>query len=155
MKDILPYLGHSPQYTSAELSKLSIKVPDLKNKDVASARDALSALKLSYKVVGNGGKVINQLPAAGTSINNSGTVIIYTDETDNDTVVVPILTGLTAGEANTAATNAGINIIFSGNPARQDIKSSGQSIQAGTTVARGTVVTVKFFDSGNADIASD
>ncbi|MBO4467873.1 MAG: PASTA domain-containing protein, partial [Clostridia bacterium] len=155
MKDVLPYLGHSPQYTAEELKELSIKVPDVVGMDIAKARDTLSQLKLSYKVVGDGAKVTKQLPEANSSINSGGTVIIYTDSSQDDNVTVPILTGLTAGEVNTAAVNAGINVVFSGDAARSDIKSSSQSIVAGTSVARGTVVTVSFFDSGNADIAPE
>ena len=153
MKDILPYLGHSPQYSAEELKKLSIKVPDVKGMDIAKARDTFSQLKLSYKIVGNGATVTKQLPEADTSINSGGTVILYTDNSGDDTVTVPILTGLTASEVNTAAVNAGINVVFSGNAGRTDIKSSQQSIAAGTAVPRGTVVTVGFFDSGSADIA--
>ncbi len=61
MKDILPYLGHEPQYSEEELSKLSVKIPDLSNADVAVARDRMSALNLSYKIVGNGSKIVKQL----------------------------------------------------------------------------------------------
>lgn len=155
MQDILPYLGHSPQYTAEELEKLSIKVPDVKGFDIAKARDTMSQLKLSYKVIGNGAKVTKQLPEPETSITSGGTVILYTDGTDDDSVTVPILTGLTAAEVNTVATNAGINVVFSGDAVRSDIKSSSQSVVAGTSVPRGTVVTVGFFDSGNADIAME
>ncbi|HCH28671.1 MAG TPA: stage V sporulation protein D, partial [Ruminococcaceae bacterium] len=155
MKDILPYLGHSPQYSAEEIEKLSIKVPDVKGFEVAKARDTMSQLKLSYKIVGNGAKITKQLPEADTNINSGGTVILYTDGSDDDAVNVPILTGLTAGEVNTAAARAGINVVFAGDAARSDIKSSSQSIVAGTSVPRGTVVTVSFFDSGNADIATE
>lgn len=155
MKDILPYLGHSPQYSAEEIEKLSIKVPDVKGFEVAKARDTMSQLKLSYKIVGNGAKITKQLPEADTNINSGGTVILYTDGSDDDAVNVPILTGLTAGEVNTAAARAGINVVFAGDAARSDIKSSSQSIVAGTSVPRGTVVTVSFFDSGNADIAAE
>lgn len=153
MKDVLPYLGHEPQYSEEELSKISISVPDLSGADVATARDKMSSLKLSYKIVGNGAKIVKQLPEAGTSIYNGGTVILYTDDTTDANVTVPVLTGLTAGEVNSVATKAGINVEFSGNTSSGEIKSSIQSIPAGTSVAPGTVVTVHFFDEGNADIA--
>lgn len=153
MKDVLPYLGHEPQYSEEELSKISISVPDLSGADVATARDKMSSLKLSYKIVGNGARIVKQLPEAGTSIYNGGTVILYTDDTTDANVTVPVLTGLTAGEVNSVATKAGINVEFSGNTSSGEIKSSIQSIPAGTSVAPGTVVTVHFFDEGNADIA--
>ena len=155
MKDILPYLGHSPQYSAEELEKLTVTVPELKGMEIAKARDTMSQLKLSYKVVGNGNTVTKQLPEAGTAVNSGGTVIIYTENGSGDSVIVPILTGLTANEVNLAAANAGINVVFSGDASRSDIKSSAQSIVAGTSVSRGAVVTVSFFDSGSADIAAE
>lgn len=155
MKDILPYLGHNPQYSQEELAKISVSVPDVKGADIATARDAMSSKKISYKIVGNGAKVVKQLPEAGTKIYNGGTVILYTEETNDDSVIVPILTGLSPLEVNTAATNAGVNVEFSGNVTDPEIKSSSQSIMAGTSVQRGTVVTVNFFGGGSADIADD
>ena len=153
MKDVLPYLGHEPQYSAEELSKISVSVPDVTGADVATARDKMSSLKLSYKIVGNGAKIVKQLPEAGTSIYNGGTVILYTDETTDENVIVPVLTGLTATEVNSVATKAGVNVEFSGNTSSGEIKSSIQSIPAGTSVSPGTVVTVHFFDEGNADLA--
>ncbi len=153
MKDILPYLGHEPQYSAEELSKLSVSIPNLAGADVASARDRMSALNLSYKIVGNGAKIVKQLPSAGTSIYKGGTVILYTDETAAGNVTVPILTGLTASEANATAVKAGVNVEFSGNTSSDTLKSMTQSIAPGTSVAPGTVITVNFLDEGNADIA--
>lgn len=155
MKDILPYLGHNPQYSEEELAKISISVPSVVGADIATARDTMSAQKISYKIVGNGAKVVKQLPEAGTKVYNGGTVILYTEETNDDSVTVPILTGLTPSEVNTVATNSGINVEFAGNITATDIKSSSQSVMAGTAVQRGTVVTVSFFDEGSADIAVD
>ncbi|MCQ2454780.1 MAG: PASTA domain-containing protein [Clostridia bacterium] len=153
MKDVLPYLCHEPQYTKAELSKLSVTVPDVKGNDIATARDKMSAHKISYKIVGNGSKIKKQLPSAGTTIYNGGTVILYTDEEKESNVTVPVLTGLSANDVTKRATDSNINIEFSGNASSSEIKSSTQSIPPGTSVAPGTVVTVHFFDEGNSDLA--
>jgi beta-lactam-binding protein with PASTA domain len=116
------------------------------------AREEISAKKLSYTIVGSGTTVLSQLPAAGTSLYNGGTVIIYTDTSGEQSATVPNLIGLTATEVNTAAASAGINIVFAGNTTSPDLRSYSQSVTAGTQVALGEVITVYFRDEGNADM---
>lgn len=153
MADILPYLGYEPQYTAEELEKLAVKVPNITGNELMKAREQLSSLKLSYKIVGSGSTVISQLPEAGASLYKGGTVIIYTDTSGEESATVPNLVGLTATEAATAAANSGVNIIFAGNTTSPDLKSYSQSITAGTKVKLGEVITVYFRDEGNADLA--
>ncbi len=153
MADILPYLGYEPQYTAEELEKLAVKVPNITGSELMKAREQLSSLKLSYKIVGSGSTVISQLPEAGASLYKGGTVIIYTDTSGEESATVPNLVGLTATEAATAAANSGVNIIFAGNTTSPDLKSYSQSITAGTKVKLGEVITVYFRDEGNADLA--
>ncbi len=153
MKDVLPYLGHEPQYSAEELKKLSVTVPDLTGYDVAAARDKMTSVKLTYKIVGDGGKIKKQLPSAGTSVYNGGMVILYTDDSVSDNVTVPVLTRHTFSEVTTFAKNSGINVEIVGNTTDSENLSVSQSIEAGKSVPRGTVVTVSFRDEGNADIA--
>ncbi len=153
MADILPYLGYEPQYTAEELEKLAVKVPDITGSELMKAREELSALNLSYKIVGSGSTVTSQLPAAGESLYKGGTVIIYTDTSEEQSATVPNLVGLTATEAATAAANSGVNIAFAGNTSSSDLKSYSQSITAGTKVKLGEIITVYFRDDGNADLA--
>lgn len=153
MADVLPYLGFEPKYTAEELTKLSITVPEVKGVEINSAKQKLTSSGLEYKVIGNGGSVIKQLPEAGTTMYKGGTIILYTEETNEENATVPNLTGLKASDANVAASNAGINIAFSGNTTSPGLISYTQSVPAGTVVPKGTVVTVYFRDEGNADIA--
>lgn len=153
MADILPYLGYEPQYSAEELEKLAVKVPDITGSELMKAREQLSALNLSYKIVGSGSTVTSQLPAAGESLYKGGTVIIYTDTSEEESATVPNLVGLTATEAATAAANSGVNIVFAGNTSSSDLKSYSQSITAGTKVKLGEIITVYFRDDGNADLA--
>ena len=153
MADILPYLGYEPQYTEEELSKISVSVPDATGIEIETARDRITSAGLAYKVVGNGTTVLRQLPKAGDSVYNGGTVILYTDDVENSTTTVPDLTGLTATEANLAAAKAGINIEFSGDTSSSNLKSYSQSVPAGETVPMGHIVTVSFRNEGEADLA--
>ena len=151
MADVLPYLGFEPSYTQEELSRLAITVPDTVGLDLEKAKTTVSNAKLSCRVIGNGEKVVRQLPQAGSKVINSGTVILYTDEETKNTVSVPNLVGLYAAEVNRAASNAGINVEFSGNTNTGEAKSYRQSIEAGTEVDAGTIVTVYFRDNAVVD----
>lgn len=153
MADILPYLGFEPQYTDEELKKISVSVPDVTGEEISAAKTKINNSKLSYKVIGKGDKVVKQLPEAGSSVYNGGMVILYTEESDSQTVTVPNLIGLTAAEVNKAAAAAGINIKFSGNVTSNSVLSYAQDIKAGETVALGQIVTVYFRDEASADMA--
>ena len=151
MGDILPYLGYEPSYTESELSNLATTVPELVGDTVDNAKAKLSSIKLQYQIQGNGEKVIRQLPESGNKVLSGGVVILYTEETDNKTVTVPNLVGLTATEVNKKAAESGINVEFSGNTTSAGLKSYMQSIEAGTTVNAGTIVTVHFRDDTAID----
>lgn len=155
MSDILPYLGIEPQYTEEELKKLAVAVPDTVGDDITTAKGKITSAKLTYRVVGAGTAVTRQLPEAGSRVYNGGTVILYTDGTENETAVVPNLIGCTATEANTAAVSAGLNIEFSGNTTSTGLKAYKQSIEAGQTVPAGTIVTVYFRDESTVDMAEE
>lgn len=146
MADILPYLGYEPQYTEEQLKKLAVSVPETVGDDITTAKGKVTAAKLSYRVVGGGSAVTSQLPEAGKRVYNGGTVILYTDGTENETATVPNLVGCTATEANTAAVAAGLNIEFSGNTVSSGLKAYKQSIAPGETVPAGTIITVYFLD---------
>lgn len=153
MSDILPYLGIEPQYTEEELKNISVSVPDVSNIPLIEAKKALSSMKLSYKVVGNGETVIRQHPTSGNAVFRGGTVILYTEDTEAQNTIVPDLINMTASEVNSAAASAGINVEFSGNVASPAIKSYRQSVNPGETVPIGQIVTVYFRDEATVDLA--
>ncbi len=155
MAQILPYLGYEPQYSEEELKKLSVTVPNVVDMTVEEAKGIINSAGLSYRVVGVGDTVTNQTPSAASTVYKNGTVILYTEGTDEETTVVPNLTGLTATEANTAAAEAGINIEFAGNTTSSGLKSYSQSVAAGEVVTKGTVVTVNFREEASADISEE
>ena len=151
MADILPYMGIEPQYTEEELQNLSVAVPDVLNKDIATAKQVVNKFDLEYKVIGGGGTVIRQLPEAGTSVYKGGTVILYTDETESELTTVPNLVGMTADEVNRAAAGAEINVAFSGNTTSPTAKSYIQSVEPGMQIKKGEVVTVGFLEESQPD----
>ena len=152
MADILPYLGFEPSYTDEQLKKLAITVPDTVGDTVANAKGKITTQKLEYKVVGNGEKVVRQLPAAGSKVISGGVVILYTEDgTTASKATVPNFTGLSATEANAAAARAGVNVEFSGNTSTGGLKAYKQSVEAGKEVDAGTVITVYFSDDNVVD----
>ena len=151
MTDVLPYLGYEASYSEEELKKLTISVPEITGSPLADAKQKISNSKLQYQVVGSGETVLRQLPEAGNQVLTGGVVILYTEDSEDKTVTVPNLIGLTATEANRAAATAGINIEFSGNTTSSGLKAYNQSIEAGQTVNAGTIVTVYFRDETAVD----
>ena len=152
MADILPYLGFEPSYTEEQLQKLAITVPDTVGSAIADAKGKITTQKLEYKVVGNGEKVVRQLPAAGSKVISGGVVILYTEDGAEVTkATVPNFKGLSATEVNAAAARAGVNVEFSGNTTTGGLKAYRQSVEAGKEVDAGTVVTVYFSDDNVVD----
>ena len=151
MADVLPYLGYEPSYTEAELKNLATTVPETVGNTVEEAKQKISNAKLEYQIQGSGKKVVRQLPESGNQILSGGVVILYTEDSDDKTVKVPDLIGLTANEVNVKAASSGINIEFSGNTTSSGLRSYKQSVEAGETVEAGTIVTVYFRDNTAVD----
>lgn len=152
--DILPYLGYEPQYSEEELKNFAIKVPNLVNKTVEEAKKELTDLGLTVKVIGDKETVIKQLPLYGETISKGGRVIIYSTEEENaETIVkVPDFTGMSVGQATTAAYGAGLNIKLSGNTASGSMAIAyDQDIKKNTETKIGTTVTVYFREASTTD----
>ena len=152
--DILPYLGYEPQYSEEELKNFAIKVPNLVNKTVEEAKKELADLGLTVTVIGDKETVIKQLPLYGETISKGGRVIIYSTEEENaETIVkVPDFTGMTVGQASTAAYGAGLNIKLSGNTASGSAAIAyDQDIEKNTEAKIGTTVTVYFREASTTD----
>ena len=142
-EEILPYLGVSPNYTDTEALSLAVSTPNVVNLTVKEAIKKIEELNLEYEVVGDGKKVTAQSPSATAMIPSGGKIILYTDkESKAKQVTVPDFTGLTVSQANYLATNSGLNIYINGNTSNSTAYS--QSLEKGTKVDEGTVITVSF-----------
>ncbi|MFT9076629.1 penicillin-binding transpeptidase domain-containing protein [Ethanoligenens sp.] len=144
--EILPYLGVEPQYTAAELAKLAIKTPNLTGRTVTDASNLLKGQGLSVKVQGSGQTVTAQSPASGEAIPRNGTIMLYTDGAAiQQTVSVPSLSGMTPAQVSQTLTAAGLNANLTGASLTDTGEAAyEQDVAAGTKVAPGAVVTVKF-----------
>lgn len=154
LSEILPYLGYQPQYSDEQIMQSTKTVPGVVGKTVEAAKSDVTGKGLSYKIVGNGEKVIRQLPESGSTVFNQGTVILYTEASaEKLKTKVPTLTGMSLSQVNNLAAQYGLNISFKGNVnSNKAVVSYQQSIAAETEVERGTLVEVYFRSNETGDI---
>ena len=154
MAEILPYLGVEPSYSAEELLGMDTTVPNVIGMSVEEAKAKLKDRALSYKIVGDGETITDQTPAGGAIIPGKSSVILYVgEEKSTDKCVVPHLIGKTPSEANTTVTAAGLLIRFSGTTGSESssVRVLSQSIDEGTEVEAGTVITVQLGDTSVTD----
>ena len=154
MAEILPYLGVEPSYSAEELLGMDTTVPNVIGMSVEEAKAKLKDRALSYKIVGDGETITDQTPAGGAIIPGKSSVILYVgEEKSTDKCVVPHLIGKTPSEANTTATAAGLLIRFSCTTGSESssVRVLSQSIDEGTEVEAGTVITVQLGDTSVTD----
>ena len=154
MAEILPYLGVEPSYSAEELLGMDTTVPNVIGMSVEEAKAKLKDRALSYKIVGDGETITDQTPAGGAIIPGKSSVILYVgEEKSTEKCVVPHLIGKTPSEANTTATAAGLLIRFSGTTGSESssVRVLSQSIDEGTEVEAGTVITVQLGDTSVTD----
>lgn len=149
LSEVLPYLGIEKIYSEQEMESADIAISNYVGQEPHTAQAAITRLGLSSKVMGSGGKVISQVPAAYSEVPRNGTVILYTDEeSQSDTVIVPDVLDMSGLSANQAILNAGLNIRITGvNIEDTNAIAAKQDPAAGTEVRRGTIVTVDFADA--------
>lgn len=145
MSAILPHLGIDPVYTNEELETVDIAVLSVKGQGTDKANKILTNAGFSVKIIGDGSSVASQFPQAGMSAPKGATVYLYTDGADTQRQTVPDLTGYSFNQATAKLKACGLNIRISGSTSSSAIVTS-QSVEKGTSVAMGTVITVYMTD---------
>ena len=115
--------------------------------NISTATKKLKDSGILYEVVGDGETVLSQTPNSGDVITYPlSKVILYTESSPEEYVSVPNIVGLDMPSAIKTAINSGLNISFAGisstYPNSLD-KIIEQSIPPGTSVKRGTVITLR------------
>ena len=150
MEEILPYLGIEPSYSAEELMGVDTTVPNVIGMSVQEAQDRMKERGFTCKVEGDGESITDQTPVGGAIIPGKSTVVLYAGVDKPDKMcTVPSLVGRTASEANTAATNAGLLLRFTGTTSSESntVLVFSQDLEAGTEVPAGTVITVRLGDT--------
>ena len=151
--DILPYLGVEPDYGSEDIRGVNFTVPDVIGMDETEAGELLAEKTITYRVVGTGSVVTDQLPVAGSQVPGNSQIILYMSAEKQATrVEVPDFIGCSVADVNYLASNAGLYVQAKGTD-RTDVYvlAAYQDIDPGTEVDRGTTITVEFSSTGASD----
>lgn len=146
MSDILPYMGIDPSYTNEELEQMKGKVNNVVDYVVHEGMSVLRVSGYSVNVVGEGTKIVAQLPEAGTKLPAGGTVTIYTEESlVPKEIAVPNVLGKSVSDVNNLIISAGLKLKLIGvqNDSEGQIAYS-QNPEEGTMVYPDTTVEVTF-----------
>lgn len=151
--DILPYLGVEPDYGSEDIRGVNFTVPDVIGMDETEAGELLAEKTITYRVVGTGSVVTDQLPVAGSQVPGNSQIILYMGAEKQATrVEVPDFIGCSVADVNYLASNVGLYVQAKGTD-RTDVYvlAAYQDIDPGTEVDRGTTITVEFSSTGASD----
>lgn len=146
LKEALPYLGYYPEYTQAELDALGTTLPSVELETVDIAKSTLESLGLQVTVIGDGAKVVSQVPVRGSQIPRNGKVILYTEENyKTEYTTVPNIIGRSLSEVNTILTNANLNFkVGDGAANSTGAVAYSQNYSEGDEVPVGTIIEVVF-----------
>ena len=152
--DILPYLGVEPDYSSDDIRGVNITLPDVIGMTEDEAAALLSGKSITYRTVGQGSTVSDQLPSPGAEVPGNSEIILYFGNAVKTTeqVEVPDFVGYGIADVDYRATNAGLYIQAKGTDHRDEyVTVAYQDIEPGTMVDRGTTITVEFTTGGASD----
>ncbi len=152
--DILPYLGVEPDYSSDDIRGVNITLPDVIGMTEDEAAALLSGKSITYRTVGQGSTVSDQLPNPGAEVPGNSEIILYFGNAVKTTeqVEVPDFVGYGIADVDYLATNAGLYIQAKGTDHRDEyVTVAYQDIEPGTMVDRGTTITVECTTGGASD----
>ena len=143
------------------LGKKTVEIPDLVGKTRSTAKSSLEALNLEvvveeeYSDSVNEDDVISVSPSAGSKVNEGSTVTITVSKGSKpvEKVTVPDLLDATQTDATNALTELGLEVKV--NTTKSIASKKGmvakQSVSAGTSVAKGSTVTITVGDGSEPD----
>ena len=140
ISEVAPYLGIATD--GVDRSANSYKVPNLVGQEWSNAQVSLNIKGLKHKLMEStsdqtAAVVTYQYPHAGAEVPYGTTVYLYTDTYEGSHTEVPDVSGKSADFARQMLAAAGLNCIVEGSGTVQS-----QSEQAGSSVQRGTIVTI-------------
>ncbi|MCI8405117.1 MAG: PASTA domain-containing protein [Clostridia bacterium] len=147
IEDVLNYIGVEKQYTENEQPEIKVEIPDVRETEVNSARNEIADKNLYVKVVGDGDRVVDQLPKPGIMLSENSTVILYTEkQSKTETVTVPDLAGMSVSDAKYTLEKRGLNfeVVGAGHSETGVSYAVNQSVAAGEVVSPATVIGVEF-----------
>jgi stage V sporulation protein D (sporulation-specific penicillin-binding protein) len=155
--DILDYANYGKQYTSDELVGADTVVPYLTGYDLATAEQICTEKGFTYRVVGSGddsSTVQYQTAQGGNYIPYGNELVLYIGEaTPPETVTMPDLTGMDPTQVSDELSSLGLYMKATGASKyyTSSTKVYSQSVEAGSAVKPGTVITISFNDTSDRD----
>lgn len=148
LEDVLPYWGVEQSFDEDNADRIEIQVQSVIGKTEEEAASVLENLGFTYKTIGDGDTITDQVPSGGVKIPTGSQVILYMGgEKSTELITVPNVLG---EHPDTAQSRLKSNNLYM---RRTGIKSSQTNSQTqatqqdpapGTQVPIGTVITVSF-----------
>lgn len=154
MENIIKYKNLEPteqtEEASALTSKKTVKMPDYIGSSTYHVTLDLEGKGLSYKVVGTGNSITNQVPKAGTEVEIGSEVILYVEKSEEDsgTAKVPNVLGKSYSEAVELLSAEGFEVVFEGETENSTV--TAQNPKYGVSVEKGSEVTVTLTEKAAA-----
>ncbi len=152
-EDILPYLNVEAVYTEDEVDRSDMVVPNVIGMTQDEAEETLKEQNISYKTIGDGDTVTDQVPASGVTVPSTAQAILYLGGAKSEELIsVPNVKGMSLEQAKSALSKRNLYIKITGVSSSQMSSATvaeSQSIDPGTKVSIGTVVTVVFSNNSN------
>ena len=142
ISEVAPYLGIPTD--GEDRSQTIVTVPNLIGTEWSNAQVQLNIKGLKHQLMESSGSqvaagVTCQYPSAGSKVPYGTTIYLYTDTYSGSQTEVPDVSGKSADFARQMLAAAGLNCVVEGT-AGGVVQS--QSSEAGSSVQRGTIVTV-------------
>ena len=133
--------------------RVNVFMPNVKGMTETEAASVLRDSYLEYRIIGDGDKIVSQLPASGREVPGHSTVLLYTDDSmPTDQVPVPNLMGMTVTQATQVLSDLGLYLQAKGTDSTAwHVVVTDQDIIEGTQVDRGTTITAIFADTTDMD----
>lgn len=146
--DIFNYLEFKSDASEEEVAKSllnDVMVPEVRGMSKDKAMTTLKNSKLQVEVQGNGGNINDMNPKPGYMAKEGGKIILYTEGAANynKEVMVPEIIGMTKEKATQVLNSLGLKASFEG-----EGLVSGQSAEAKTVVARGSIINLTLSING-------
>ena len=148
MELILPYMGVEASYNDTDTEHRQITVDNYISMPIVEASQILKEKGIKYEIIGDGDKVVSQIPSKDSLIyEKTGRILLYTTSSEEryKMTTVPSLIGKTPQEANILLTYNNLNIKITGSKnfkVGDNIRVISQYPSAGEQVKAGEVVTV-------------
>lgn len=139
--DIFNYMALKSDASSADIAQSMLKdmiVPEVRGMKKADALKTLKDSSLTGQPDTNGDIVIDMNPKPGSTVKEGTNIILYTGaaQNNNNTVIVPDLTGYNMDNVNSVLGKLGLKATFSGSGI-----VSEQSLGPGTEIAKGNTIS--------------